>query len=129
MVLAHTPSQPLKTLCRMVGFIQTPTPGPLIAQNVGQKSKQLKRTNLMHFAYGRNCTEADFEGVNADMVLIDNGDSIEAFSDLIKEALRGGQGDAITLLHKDAIPPKATRMIKRKFGAVVRVHEKEPSNS
>lgn len=80
----------------------------------------------MHFAYGRDCTEANFEGVNADMVLIDKGDSIEAFTDLIKDALRVGQGDVITLLHKDTIPPKATRMIKRKFGAVVRVHDQEP---
>ena len=75
----------------------------------------------MHFAYGRNCTEEDFEGVNADLILIDQGKSIAAFSDLVKGHLRIGHGDKITVLGESTIPPDATRMNKRKFGAMVKV--------
>ena len=77
----------------------------------------------MHFAYGRNCAPEDLSHIGAEMVLIDKGDAIDQFAELVTDGLR--KGDVLTLQNKNVIPKRTQNKIEKRLGVEVRVQEKE----
>ena len=76
----------------------------------------------MHFAYGRNCAPEDLAYIGADMVLIDRGDAIDQFAELVTDGLRNG--DVLTLQNKNVVPKRTQNKIEKRLGVEVRVQEK-----
>ena len=79
----------------------------------------------MHFVYARDRKKEDFEGPDVDHVLIDKGDSLSQFDEMVRDGLR--PGDVLTVIGDD-IPEHVRARIEFTLGVAVKVHEKEPKN-
>lgn len=81
----------------------------------------------MRFAYGREMTPEDFDGVQYERIFLDNDGTIEQFEEMVRCHLRRGWNDVITIINRHDIPWKTRQKIKQAFGATVEVHKKEGS--